>query len=69
MRRPLFFAYGLGNYLLFFAVYAWLACFVGDVLIPRTIDYGPAGDVSPTRSLAWAASMWRCSSSSRCSIR
>jgi len=42
MRRTLFFAYGIGNYLLFFGIYAWLACFVGNLLIPRTIDFGPA---------------------------
>jgi protein-S-isoprenylcysteine O-methyltransferase Ste14 len=40
MQRKLFFAYGLANYLLFFAVYAWLACFVGNFLLPRTIDSG-----------------------------
>jgi len=55
MRRLLFFAYGLGNYLLFFAVYAWLACFVGNVLIPRTIDFDPKSDFGPATSLAWAA--------------
>jgi protein-S-isoprenylcysteine O-methyltransferase Ste14 len=41
MRRRLFFAYGVGNYLLFFGSYAYLACFVGDLFVSRTIDSGP----------------------------
>jgi protein-S-isoprenylcysteine O-methyltransferase Ste14 len=42
MRRTLFFAYGLGNYILFFVIYAGLFCFVGNLLLPRTIDVGAA---------------------------
>ncbi len=42
MRRTLFFAYGIACYLLFFGTYAWLACFVGTLFLPRTIDVGPA---------------------------
>jgi protein-S-isoprenylcysteine O-methyltransferase Ste14 len=38
MRRWLFFAYGLISHLLFLAVFAWLACFVGGILVPKTID-------------------------------
>ncbi len=48
MRRTLFFAYGIGCYLLFFVTYAWLACFVGNLFLPRTIDAGP------TTSSLWA---------------
>jgi protein-S-isoprenylcysteine O-methyltransferase Ste14 len=51
MRRTLFFAYGIGCYLLFFATYAYLACFVGNLFVPRTIDSGPPA------SLAWAAAI------------
>jgi methanethiol S-methyltransferase len=45
MQRNLFFAYGVGCYALFFATYAYLACFVGNFLAPRTIDAGPAASV------------------------
>jgi len=42
MRRILFFTYGVGCYLLFLATYAYLACFVGNFVVPRTINTGPA---------------------------
>jgi len=42
MVRKLYFAYGLACYLLFFATYAYFAAFVGNFLIPRSIDVGPA---------------------------
>lgn len=42
MQRWLFFLYGVGCHLLFLATYAALALFVGDLLLPRTIDSGPA---------------------------
>src|SRR5262245_53489174 len=48
MRRTLFFAYGIGCYLMFFATYLYLACFVGNLFVPQTIDSGP------TAPLAWA---------------
>jgi protein-S-isoprenylcysteine O-methyltransferase Ste14 len=38
MKRALFFAYGVANHLLFLAVFAYMACFVGGLLVPRTID-------------------------------
>ena len=41
MQRKLFFVYGVGSYLLFFATYAYFACFVGNVFVSRTIDVGP----------------------------
>src|SRR5262245_23028131 len=40
MRRSLFFVYGVGCYLLFLATYAYFACFVGNLFVPRTIDVG-----------------------------
>jgi protein-S-isoprenylcysteine O-methyltransferase Ste14 len=42
MKRWIYFAYGTASYLLFFALYAYMACFVGGFAIPRTID-SPAG--------------------------
>jgi len=41
MKRTIFFAYGIGCYLLFFLTYAYFACFVGNILAPQTIDFGP----------------------------
>jgi protein-S-isoprenylcysteine O-methyltransferase Ste14 len=41
MQRTLYFGYGIACYLLFLVTYAYLACFVGNILVPRTIDVGP----------------------------
>src|SRR5579871_2316364 len=38
MKRWLFFCYGVACHLLFLATYAYLAGFVGNFLVPRTID-------------------------------
>lgn len=38
MKRTVFFAYGVTGHLLFLATYAWLAGFVGNLLVPRSID-------------------------------
>lgn len=43
MKRVLFFIYGVTGHLLFLAVYTWLALFVGNFLLPKTID-APAAD-------------------------
>jgi len=51
MQRRLFLGYGIGCYLLFLATYAYFACFVGDLFVPRTIDAGPSS------SLGWAAAI------------
>jgi protein-S-isoprenylcysteine O-methyltransferase Ste14 len=42
MKRWLYFTYGTASYLLFFALYAYMACFVGGFVVPWTID-APAG--------------------------
>jgi protein-S-isoprenylcysteine O-methyltransferase Ste14 len=44
-----FLGYGIGCYVLFLATYAYFACFVGNLVLPLTIDTGPSS------SLAWAA--------------
>jgi methanethiol S-methyltransferase len=46
MKRWMFFVYGGANYLLFFAVYAYFCLFVGNLVLPRTIDR-PASSLSP----------------------
>jgi protein-S-isoprenylcysteine O-methyltransferase Ste14 len=51
MQRSVFFAYGIANYLLFFFVYAWLLCFVGNLFLPQTIDFGPSASLSWTLSI------------------
>ena len=51
MQRIVFFGYGIGCYLLFFATYAYFACFVGNLFVSRTIDSGPPAP------LAWAAAI------------
>ncbi len=38
MKRWLFFVYGVGCHLLFLGTFAWLAAFVGNWLLPKTID-------------------------------
>ncbi|MDP2497184.1 MAG: NnrU family protein, partial [Candidatus Palauibacterales bacterium] len=45
MRKALSLAYGIAAYLIFLAVFAYLVAFVGDILVPRSIDAGPASAV------------------------
>jgi len=40
MARTFFLLYGLFSYLIFLGVYAWMACFVGNFIVPVTLD-GP----------------------------
>jgi protein-S-isoprenylcysteine O-methyltransferase Ste14 len=42
MKRGIFFVYGIVCYLLFLAVYAWLAGFVGNFGVPKSIDSAPS---------------------------
>jgi len=43
MKRWSYFAYGVGGHLFFFLVYAYMAGFVGNFLVPRSID-APTSD-------------------------
>ncbi len=43
MKRVAFFIYGVTGHLLFLVIYAWLAAFVGNFLLPKTID-APTSD-------------------------
>jgi protein-S-isoprenylcysteine O-methyltransferase Ste14 len=46
MRRWLFFLYGVISHALFFGVFAYMAGFVGDFLVPKTINSGASGPVA-----------------------
>jgi hypothetical protein len=46
MKRRLFFVYGVVCHLLFLATYAWMACFVGNVHVPISIDSHPGGSIA-----------------------
>ncbi len=45
MLRVMYFVYGIVNYLMFLVVYGLLAAFVGNVLLPKTIDVGATSPV------------------------
>jgi methanethiol S-methyltransferase len=51
MKRIIFFAYGVACHLMFLGTYAWLAGFVANVLVPKTID-APAADGSLGMAIA-----------------
>ncbi len=38
MKRTALFVYGVAGHLLFLGIYAWLALFLGNLLLPKTID-------------------------------
>jgi methanethiol S-methyltransferase len=46
MRRWIFFIYGLFSYLLFLAVYAYMAGFVGNLIVPKSIDSPHDGSIA-----------------------
>lgn len=43
MKRVLVFAYGVTNYLITLAIFLYLAGFLGNLLVPRSIDATPEG--------------------------
>jgi len=45
MQRRLFFAYGVAAHASFFLLYAYMAGFVGNFLVPKTIDMPVAGPI------------------------
>ncbi|MCA9237016.1 MAG: isoprenylcysteine carboxylmethyltransferase family protein [Planctomycetales bacterium] len=47
MKRAFFFLYGVACHLLFLAVYVYLAAFIGNLYMPKSIDSAPAGPVGP----------------------
>lgn len=46
MQRWSFFIYGVFNHLLFLVIYAYMAGFVGNVLVPKSLDSAPANNAS-----------------------
>ncbi len=47
MQRRIFFAYGVFSHLLFLATYAYMAGFVGDLFVPKSIDSAPTIGLYP----------------------
>src|ERR1700756_5976690 len=45
MKRYLIILYGAVAYLLFLAAFLYLVGFVGDLLVPRTVDHGPPAPI------------------------
>lgn len=45
MRRAAYFVYGVGGHLLFLATYAYMAAFVGNFLVPKSIDSARTGPI------------------------
>lgn len=46
MKRIAFFVYGVLSYLLFLAIYVYFAGFVGNYLVPKSIDSGTSGPLA-----------------------
>jgi protein-S-isoprenylcysteine O-methyltransferase Ste14 len=46
VKRWLFFIYGVASHLLFFAIFVYMAGFVGNWLVPKTIDSASEGSVA-----------------------
>lgn len=53
MRRWMFFLYGIGCHLLFLATFAYMAGFVGNLVVPKSIDSSPA-DLLPSLAINFA---------------
>jgi protein-S-isoprenylcysteine O-methyltransferase Ste14 len=47
MKRTAFFVYGVTAHLCFLATYAWLACFVGNLLVAHSVDSPVTGSLLP----------------------
>jgi protein-S-isoprenylcysteine O-methyltransferase Ste14 len=45
MKRYLYFIYGVTGHVAFLLLYAYLAGFLGNILVPKTIDSGPYGPI------------------------
>ena len=48
MKRWIFFAYGVACHLMFLAVFTYMACFVGNLFIPKGIDAAAGGTSTAT---------------------
>ena len=46
MKRYLFFLYGVAGHAGFLGIFVYLAGFVGNMLVPKSIDRGPAGPIA-----------------------
>jgi protein-S-isoprenylcysteine O-methyltransferase Ste14 len=47
MKRWLFFLYGVACHVMFFGIFAYMFAFVGDFLVPKTIDTTTGGGTGP----------------------
>ena len=47
MRRAFHFLYGVVAYAVFLGSFVYAIAFVGDFLVPRTVDTGPAASTRP----------------------